>query len=123
MVKISSLLIAGLLAAGMPIEVSAQGIGTALSEARVRLACGTGRVLGAEALPNGTIRVTCEQQVASSAAAATGLPRALEGGTLSPGLAGGAAAAAVLLIIAIGDDDTSSSTTSTPSEPSEFKGE
>ena len=39
----------------------AQTPATALNEARVRVACGTGRLISAQRLPSGAVRVTCAQ--------------------------------------------------------------
>lgn len=98
-------MIAGVLSAGFAAGAYAQGAATAVSEARVRLACGTGRVIGAETLPNGSIRVTCEQQAR--------IPAELGLGGLTPEATAAIIATVVLLPILLDDDDSSSTTTST----------
>lgn len=82
----------------------AQTADPGLSEARVRLACGSGRVVGAETLADGSIRVTCEQ--------ISRVPLALGGFALTP--AGAGAISVVVLCIALcGGSDSESVTTST----------
>lgn len=102
--KISAILAMAVVMALPSTEGWAQTVDPALSEARVRLACGTGRVVGAETLANGSIRVTCEQT--------SQVPAALAGLALSPGAT--AAIFTVLICIALCDgSETESTTTST----------
>ncbi|MBK0325984.1 hypothetical protein I5535_01635 [Rhodobacteraceae bacterium F11138] len=103
--KFLRLIAAGVLATGFTAEVSAQGIGTAASQARVRLACGTGRVVGAETLPNGSIRVTCEQQ--------TRVPNQLGVTGLTPQATAAIVATVVLLPVILDDDSDGINVTTT----------
>lgn len=100
---LTSLALAAIVA--LPVTtLPAQAQDQALSEAKARLACGTGQVLGAETLADGSIRVTCQQTNA--------LPAALAGFTLSPAAAG--AITVVILCAALcGGSESESITTTT----------
>jgi hypothetical protein len=103
--KISTLLIMGCLMAMPSTQTFAQAADPGLSEARIRLACGTGRVVGAETLPDGSIRVTCSQQ--------TGLPAELAGTGLTPEVAAAIATTVVILGVVISDGSDNTTTTTT----------
>ena len=95
------------------VNVDAQTGGSALAEAKTRLACGTGRIIGAETLANGSIRVTCQQSSA--------LPGALAGAALTPPAAG-AIGVVVLCVALCGGSDNESTTTSTAGPSSSGSG-
>lgn len=107
MVKFSSFLIAGVFAAGVAGQVHAQPAPAALSQAQARLACGTGIVLGAVTLPNGSIEVTCEAQAASQ------VPAALAG-ALTPETAAALVVTVVLVGALVGDGGSPAATTTSP---------
>ncbi|SFT92795.1 hypothetical protein [Sedimentitalea nanhaiensis] len=109
--KILRLIVAGAMVAGSTAQVSAQGVGTAASEARVRLACGTGRVVSAETLANGSIKVTCEQQAR--------LPSQLGLAGLTPEATAAIIATVVLLPLILNDDDDGTNVTTTSTTPGE----
>ena len=105
----------------LPISAQAQAVEAALAEARVRLACGSGTPVSAVYLPNGSIEVTCRQNVpqraaTNTAAAETARTNPLGGTTLTAGPVGGTIAAAVVLGVVVGGSDGSTTTTSTASE-------
>ncbi len=104
--KFITLLMAASLLAIPASDVRAQVANTAANEARIRLACGTGRVVSAETLANGTIRVTCQQS--------SRLPSALGGAALSPAAAAGISVI-FLCVVACGGTDSEGTTTSTRS--------
>lgn len=118
MAKFSSIIIAGVFAAGLAAQAQAQVTPAPLSQAQARLACGNGIVLGAVTLPNGSIEVTCETQASAN------VPAALAG-ALTPE----AAAALVLTVVVvgalIGDGGGSDVTTTTApaAPPTESSGE
>ena len=105
--KFHTFLLTAMLIAGQGLEAMAQSPGPALSEARYRLACGTGRVVGAETLPDGSIRVTCEQDTAGSR-----LPQELAGASLTPETAAVILGTAVFLGVVLGDSDSSTTSSS-----------
>ncbi|MDK3074227.1 hypothetical protein QO034_14000 [Sedimentitalea sp. JM2-8] len=109
--KIFSSLMMACLVAAPATQGFAQALDPGVSEARVRLACGTGRVVGAETLANGSIRVTCSQE--------SRLPAELAGAGLTPEVAAGIAAAVVVIIL-IGDDDSNNTSTTTTTRGSNF---
>lgn len=51
----------GFLIASIPFASSAQPYATALEEAKARLACGTGNIVSAQRLADGSIKVGCEE--------------------------------------------------------------
>lgn len=113
MVKFSSLAIAGVFAAGLAGPIQAQTVPAPLSQAQARLACGTGIVLGAVTLPNGSIEVTCETQASAN------VPAALAG-ALTPEAAAALVVTVVVVGALIGDGGGSEVTTTTaPSAPVE----
>lgn len=114
MTKISSIMIAGVLAAGLGGHAKAQVAPVALSQAEARLACGAGVVLGAVTLPNGSIEVTCEAQAASQ------VPAALAG-ALTPEAAAALVVTVVIIGALVGDGGSTSATTTeaASSPPSE----
>ncbi len=117
--KFLTVILAGALTTGIVAEGNAQdkqaaasnaGSRAATSEARARVACGTGRIISAQTLADGSIRVTCQQ--------GAGVPRALLGlGRLSPEVTAAIAATVLMLPIILDDNDdihtTTSSTTGT----------
>lgn len=106
MVKYSNMAIAGIFAAGLAAQVQAQAAPAALSQAQARLACGTGIVLGAVTLPNGSIEVTCETQASAN------VPTALAG-ALTPEAAAALVVTVVVVGALVGDSGSSNVTTTT----------
>ncbi len=107
-----------LMAAGTAAQ--AQGGGAALTEARARLACGTGTPVSAVYLPSGAIEVTCRRNLrrvaTDTAAASQNQPSDPLGGTgLTTPPVGAAVAATIILGIVVGEGG-SATTTSTGSD-------
>ncbi|WP_424987240.1 hypothetical protein [Microbulbifer sp. S227A] len=105
MAKFSSIMIAGAFAAGLAGQGLAQTTAP-LTQAQARLACGTGVVLGAVTLPDGSIEVTCEAQAAGQ------VPAALAG-ALTPEAAAALVVTVVLVGALVGDGGSGTTTTAT----------
>ncbi len=105
MAKFSSIMIAGVFAAGLAAQAQSQTTAP-LTQAQARLACGTGVVLGAVTLPDGSIKVTCEAQAAGQ------VPTALAG-ALTPEAAAALVATVVIVGVLVGDGGSESSATTT----------
>ena len=71
MLRNAFILSAGLLIFGFSQSAVAQVTNLALSQAKSRLACGTGAVVGSVFLPNGSLEVTCARPPKPGEAATT----------------------------------------------------
>lgn len=88
-------------------SLSAQVVDAALSEAKARLACGTGTVVSVQRLASGALQVTCSQNQVTTQSTV------LDGTGLTPSVAVGAAVGLGVLAIVAGDSDDASTTTAT----------
>lgn len=107
--KLFACLAVGMLTLGLSHTALAQTGDAALSQAKVRLACGTGTVIASIFLPNGSLQVTCSQvppDLSSTPLQGTGLA--------APTALAAVAIVTVLVIVTGGDDPEATTTTAEP---------
>lgn len=90
-----------------PVQGIAQSQQEAIAEAKARNICETGRVVNAEYLENGTLKVYCYSAAAHHGGA--GLPSALQGSGLTAVSASAIVVVAALAAL-LNDDDTTNTT-------------
>ena len=106
--KIFTFLVSGVLLLGVADGVSAQTSDQALSQAKARLACGSGTIISSQFLPDGSLEVTCSQSPENTTS------NLLEGTGLTTAEALGLVGVVVVLGVLIGDSgDGTTTTTST----------
>jgi hypothetical protein len=110
MFRYIAILSAGLLFLGSSNGVVAQVVDVALSEAKARLACGTGTVVASQLLPNGSLQVTCSQNASTTSSTP------LQGTGLATPAATGAVFVTIFLVVIAGSGNETNTTTTNGSE-------